>query len=72
MSNKARTNRRTDSVGYVCKPSDRTNKICPQYVIHGCICYTNGRCVNGEVNKCVDCQQSNVYSVLEGRGCPRM
>ena len=54
---------------YVCQPRDRTPRPCPQYVVQGCICYTDGSCSNGHVNSCTDCARPGVYSVLEGQSC---
>ena len=71
MSNSNSNNKQSVASGfYVCKPSDRVNKNCPQYIVQGCVCYTNGKCYNKEVNKCVDCENKRVTKVLEGRKCP--
>ena len=71
MSNRAVV-RNNDPEPYICQPKDRAPRPCPLYVIKGCICHKDGTCTNGHVNKCTDCAEPDVYSVLEGALCPHM
>ncbi len=69
MSNRAVVDD-NDVTPYICQSKDRINRPCAQYVVAGCICYTDGTCSNEHVNTCTDCADSDVYSVLEGAQCP--
>lgn len=65
--------------GYHCQPSDRTNKICPLYVMEMCAWYypevcqgtvtIGGTCARSGTNSCVDCQDPKVERVTMGK-CP--
>ena len=55
----------------ICTAGDRClGKMCPMFISEGCICYNNGTCVSGWVNKCTDCSNPDVFAVLEGQECP--
>lgn len=56
---------------YICTPDDRSlAKMCPMYMaMNGCICYKDGTCKSSSTNRCTECVNSNVVSVLEGKDC---
>ena len=56
---------------YICTEKDRnSNKFCPMYnALTGCICYQDGTCKNSSTNRCKECKNPNVLSVLEGMPC---
>jgi hypothetical protein len=53
----------------VCISSDRGKNNCSNTLTKGCLCYNNGTCVYTDVNKCKDCSNEDVFSVLPGQQC---
>ena len=70
MTELASNNSSDPYVKGICTAKDRCSGFCTMHIAQGCICYNNGTCVNGWVNKCADCMNDDVFAVLEGQECP--
>lgn len=56
----------------ICTAQDRCkNKMCTKHLAQGCTCYNNGTCIEGMVNRCIDCTNPDIFAVVEGNGCPK-
>ena len=49
--------------GKICTPEDRKPRACTMEIRQGCVCYTNGSCVDRGVNICSECTNPDVVSV---------
>lgn len=55
----------------ICHDTDRCiNNDCSSSSHRGCVCFNNGTCAIGDVNRCADCKDPDVFAVLEGHDCP--
>ena len=55
--------------GKVCTPEDREPRICTKELRLGCVCYTDGTCVQKMCNQCSDCINPSIVSIDYG-ACP--
>ena len=60
-----------DYIGAICVAKDRcADNSCDSSPQRGCICYNNGTLVPGDVSKCTNCKDPEIFAVLEGHNCP--
>lgn len=55
----------------ICTSSDRDFKPCSRRMYDGCICYNNGTCLEGRVDKCLNCFSEDVFAVIHDQPCPK-
>ena len=62
---------KSDAKLFVCDNTFSDEPVfCTQIIYDGCVCYEDGKCQEGQVNACSDCQRNNVLSVVERGSCP--
>mmetsp|Transcript_27715 Transcript_27715/g.31971 ORF Transcript_27715/g.31971 Transcript_27715/m.31971 type:complete len:185 (-) Transcript_27715:150-704(-) len=55
---------------HICTEESRKPRVCPMYILAtGCHCYKDGTCKHAATNKCTDCANEEIVSVMEGKEC---